>query len=323
LNAGVIVSVSLATLEHIESLLPERSVSIDELADGLGISQSKLKLFHRVHGLDRVRFDPEIGLFELVLPAARRVLAAMRDTGAIRYVIFAHVTQALTPAHMDAAQVIKAELGLHGAEAFALSQQNCASGMAAVDIAAELLRAEGAPGARALVVTGERAFSPHVQLIPNTTVMGEAAAACLVGIDGTGDTIDSYVTRTLGQYSAALLLDEERRVEFDHTYPPMLADVMRQAVGEAGLSTADIELVIPHNVNLFAWRQTIKKLDIPYDRYFLDNIPRFGHCYASDVFVNYTTLRDSGRLVAGRHYLLVSVGLGATFAAMTITHRGR
>ncbi|CAO0830792.1 3-oxoacyl-ACP synthase OS=Streptomyces microflavus OX=1919 GN=HUT09_15140 PE=4 SV=1 [Streptomyces microflavus] len=48
---------------------------------------------------------------------------------------------------------------------------------------------------------------------------------------------------------------------------------------------------------------------------------RFSHTYASDVFVNYTTLRDEGRLVDGAHYLLVSVGLGATFGAMVITHR--
>jgi 3-oxoacyl-[acyl-carrier-protein] synthase-3 len=59
------------------------------------------------------------------------------------------------------------------------------------------------------------------------------------------------------------------------------------------------------------------------EKFFLDNVAHFSHCYASDVFVNYTTLRDAGRLVDGGRYLLASVGLGATFAAMTITHQGR
>lgn len=317
------MSFATATLERIESFLPERSITIDELADDLRLTRSKLRLFQRIYGLERIRFDPEMGLFDLVLPAARRALIAAPDPCKVDYVIFAHTTQALTPAHLDAAQVIRDELGLFHAEAFALSQQNCASGMGAVDVAAELLRAGGDHEARALVVTGERAFSPHVQLIPDTTIMGDAAAACLVGIDGTGDTVDSYATRTLGEFSSGMLLDEEGWLQFGRVYPQVLAEVMRQAVAEAGLELSDIDLVIPHNVNLFSWRQTIKELDLAREKYFLDNVPRFSHCYASDVFVNYTTLREAGQLIEGRHYLLASVGLGATFAAMTITHRGR
>lgn len=42
----------------------------------------------------------------------------------------------MAPAHISPAQEIKDRLGLAGVEAFALSQQNCASGIAAVDTAA-------------------------------------------------------------------------------------------------------------------------------------------------------------------------------------------
>jgi 3-oxoacyl-[acyl-carrier-protein] synthase-3 len=87
------------------------------------------------------------------------------------------------------------------------------------------------------------------------------------------------------------------------------------------LTLDEVDLVIPHNVNKLAWRQTIKELGVAPEKVFLDNVPRFSHTFASDVFVNYTTLRDAGRLVDGAHYLLVSVGLGATFGAMVITHR--
>lgn len=310
----------IATLERIESFLPERRVSVDDLADYLGLSQSKLRMFRRMYGLRELRYDPNMSLFELVMPAAHRVMTTVAEPLQVRYMIFAHTTQALTPPHIDAAQVIKDELGLQHAEAFALTQQNCASGMGAVDVAAELLSGEAKEHERALVVTGERAFSPHVQVIPDTAIMGEAAAACLVGVNGFGDTIDSYVARTLGEYSAAMLLEEEHRLEFDRIYSEVLARVLRDAVGQAGLNMSDVALIVPHNVNTFSWRQTMKKLGLPSEMCFLDNVPRFSHCYASDVFVNYTTLRDTGRLVEGQHYLLASVGLGATFAAMVITH---
>ncbi|MFF9652603.1 3-oxoacyl-[acyl-carrier-protein] synthase III C-terminal domain-containing protein [Streptomyces sp. NPDC014622] len=59
------------------------------------------------------------------------------------------------------------------------------------------------------------------------------------------------------------------------------------------------------------------------EKFFLDNVPRYSHSCASDVFVNYMTLRDEDRLVDGRNCVLVPVGLGATFGAMVISHRKR
>ncbi|WP_371482684.1 3-oxoacyl-[acyl-carrier-protein] synthase III C-terminal domain-containing protein [Kitasatospora sp. NBC_00315] len=309
------------TLERIESFLPERSVRIDELAGPLGLRRAEIGVFRKIYGLDRLRFDPGTGLFDLVLPAARRALAALPQGRRIEYVIYAHTMQTLTPPHIDAARVIRAELGLHEAEAFALTQQACVSSLGAVDLAGELLRAEGRPGAYALMVTGERAYSPKVQLIPNSAIMADAAAACLVTTGGSGDTVRSFLTRTLGEYAAGLDMTREEVQGFGAAYAGVLGDVILAAVREAGLDFADIDLVVPHNVNAVSWRQTIKEMGADPARFFLDNIPLYSHCYASDVFVNYTTLREQGRLVEGRHYVLVSVGLGATFGAMVITHR--
>ncbi|EHN75368.1 3-oxoacyl-ACP synthase III family protein [Streptomyces coelicoflavus] len=311
----------VTTLEAVESFTPERTVPISGLADRLGLRRTKLRLFERVHGLKEIRFDPELDLFDVVLPAARRITADPPVRERIRYVVYAHTTQAVAPAHIDPAQEIKARLGLADAEAFALSQQNCAGGMAAVDTAAELLRSEGWPGEHALVITGEQAFSPKIQLIPDVAIMGDAGAACLVTLDGGGDRVRSYATRTLGQFSAAMLLDEEKSLEVSKFYAPVLAEVVREAVARAGMTLPDIDLIIPHNVNLQSWRQTIGELGIDRSQVFLDNVERYSHCFASDVFLNYTTLRDAGRLTAGRNYLFATVGLGATFAAMVITHQ--
>ena len=255
-----------------------------------------------------------------MLPAARRVVADESTASRVRQVPYAPTTQAVTPAHVDPAREIRDRLGPHRAEAFGLSHQNCASGMAAVDVAGELLRAEGRPGDCALIVTGEQAFSPKIQLIEDVAIMGDAAAACPVTLDGAGDAVRSYVTSSMGEFSAMMLLEEERSPRFSEVYAPELAKVMRRAVAAAGLEFADIDLVVPHNVNLQSWRQTINELGIPRAQVFLENVERFSHCFASDVFLNHTTLREAGRLVPGRHYLFATVGLGATFAAMVITH---
>ncbi|MEV7342777.1 3-oxoacyl-[acyl-carrier-protein] synthase III C-terminal domain-containing protein [Streptomyces sp. NPDC093544] len=309
------------TLERIESYLPERSLRIEELGEHLGLRRAALGVFRKFYGLDTLRFDPDLNLFDLLRPAARRALDALPDGARVAYLVYAHTTQAVAPPEVEVAQVVREELGLDGTEAFALSHQACVSSLGALDVVGELLRAEGDENAYALMVTGERAYSPVVQHIPNTAIMADAAAACLVTLDGEGDEVRSFVTRTLGEYAQWMELTPEQNTVFGEQYGTRIAEVIHRAVAEAGLSFADIELIIPHNVNLLAWRQTIKALDVPVEKVFLDNVPRYSHTFASDVFVNYTTLRDTGLLVDGAHYVMVSVGLGATFGAMVITHR--
>lgn len=311
----------LGTLERVESHLPDRRVTIEALAEPLGLSRAKLSLFRKVHGLHTLHQNPGASLFDLVLPAARRVVESIEDPHHIRFVIYAHAIHDVAPAGIDAAAGIRDALGLEHAEAFALSQQNCAGGLGAVDVAAQLL-ADSDPADRVLLVIGDKPYSPLIQKVPNTALMGEGAAACLIAAEGPGDPVLSHVSRTLGEYAQLIALPPEEAALYGKAYAPALADVMRQAVREAGLTLTDIDLVIPHNVNMLAWRNTIDELGITADQVFLENIPRYSHCFAADPYLNYTALRDSGRLTAGRHYLMAAVGAGATFTALVLTHRG-
>ncbi|EHN75367.1 3-oxoacyl-ACP synthase III family protein [Streptomyces coelicoflavus] len=311
----------IATLERVESHLPDRRVTIESLSGPLGLSRAKMSLFRKVHGLHTLHHDPTASLFDLLLPAARQVVGDVPDPHRIRYVLYAHAIHEVAPAGFDAAAVLRDTLGLAHAEAFALSQQNCASGLGAVEVAARLL-ADGDPADRALLVIGDKPYSPLIQKVPNTALMGEGAAACLIAAGGVGDPVLSHVSRTLGEYARLVSPPPEEAALYGKAYAPVLAEVIRRAAREAGLALDDIDLVIPHNVNMLAWRNTIGELGIPTDRVFLENIPRYSHCFAADPFVNYATLRDTGRLVTGRHYLMAGVGAGATFTALALTHRG-
>ncbi|PWS39906.1 3-oxoacyl-ACP synthase [Streptomyces sp. ZEA17I] len=236
----------IATLERVESHLPDRRVAIETLAGPLGLSRAKMSLFRKVHGLHTLHHDPGASLFDLLLPAARQVVESLEQPHRIRFLIYVHAIHEVAPAGFDAAAVLRDALGPGHAEAFALSQQNCAGGLGAVEVATRLL-ADGAPADRAL---------------------------------------------------------------------------MRGAVREAGLALDDIDLVVPCNVNMLAWRNTIAELGVTADRVFLENIPRYSHCFAADPFVDCTTLRTAGRLVDGRRDLMAGVGAGATVTALALTHRG-
>jgi 3-oxoacyl-[acyl-carrier-protein] synthase-3 len=310
----------VTTLERVEAYAPDRSVSIEEIAKTGGLNRYQTRMFQRIRGLDRIHSDPDLNLFDLLAAPALKLLRSVPDQDRIRYLIFAHTFPDLAPSFVIATDRLRERLGLENAESFALTQQNCASGLAALDMAGELLRADGDLTAQALVVTGEKPFTGLVQFLLNVSIMGEASAACLVGLNGEGSRTLSYAVRTAGEFSDGFRMDPEAQRDFGNTYNAYLLEVMEEALAESQLSLDDISMIIPHNVNLSSWLRLCLKVGFDRKRVFLDNVAEYSHCYCSDPFLNLVSMRERGLLVKGQLYMLTSVGIGSTYAAMIIEY---
>lgn len=307
------------TLERVEAFVPNRSMTVEEIAKRHGLSRHQARMFRRVRGLDRLRQDPDMDLFDLVAVPARTLLQSLSDAEIVRYLVFAHTVRDLTPSHLPAATILRDRLGLpRTVEPFAVTQQHCASGLAAVDTAGALLRAGGDPAARALVLTGEKPFTRIVQIVHNASVMGEASSACLVSLGGEGLRIRAYATLTAGEFSEGYRLTGEPLRRFGRTYQGNLLTVIREALARADMDLADITLVVPHNVNVSSWVGVCEALGLPRSRVFLDTVGEYSHCSSADPFLNLSALRTRRGLAAGGRYLLTAVGLGATYAAMVV-----
>jgi 3-oxoacyl-[acyl-carrier-protein] synthase III len=309
------------TIEDIAAFVPQPTVSVEHTATEFGLTRPQTRMLRRVHGFAELRADPDLRLTELVAAAARRALRSVPDRSAISYLIFTHTVGTIAPASMSVPAALAEMLGLDRAESFTVGQQHCANGLSALDVAGELLRADGDPGARALVVTGEKRLSSMARLLGRSTTIGEASAACLVGIGGDGDRVLSYADRTAGLADEQNWGSDETAREFMDCYPQVLAQVADEVVRQAGLTMDRVTMVVPHNVSRQLWHRTIPLLGIELDRVYLDTVPEFGHCYCSDPYLNLATLRDRDQLIDGGFYLLTSVGLGATHAAMIVEHR--
>ncbi|ANZ40459.1 hypothetical protein BBK82_35040 [Lentzea guizhouensis] len=316
------MSSRVTTLERIAAFTPDRSVPIEEMGERLGLNRYVVRMFRNLHGFDQVRDDPAIDVFALVAAAGEQIVKELPDPGVVKYVLYAHTVLDVTPSTIDAADVIRQALGLPDAEAFAVTQQHCASGLAAVDIAGELLRAEDDPDVRALVLTGEKPVTARFRVVNNTTILGEASTACLVSAGGEGDVVRSYATKTQVLLSDGVYLADDLVKEFNDNYVGFLAEAVGKAVDRAGVALDDITMLVPHNVSKLLWQRTLDEIGIPRSKAYFGNIPRYSHCCCADPFLNYATLRDEGRLADGGLYLLTSVGLGATYAAMVVEHRG-
>jgi 3-oxoacyl-[acyl-carrier-protein] synthase-3 len=311
---------SVASFAAIASWVPERAIAIETLREHLGLSPAQIKVLTRVHGLRELRVSDAPTLLDGLLHAGGAALRAAGDLDRVHYVLHAHTLQDIAPSTVSVVRDVGDALGLHEAMAFSVTQQNCASGLLAVDLAAKLLAADRDPDALALVLMGEKPFTPLAQLVPGTTIMGEAAAACLVSLDGEGDRVLAHVSRTLGQYSSALALEGAALRRFEQDYVQTLAQVMCDAVRAAGIELDDVALVLPHNVNRTSWVRLARHLEFPLERLYLANVPRLAHCFCADPFLNYTSACEQGLLRPGDHYVMTTVGLGATFTAVVVRH---
>jgi 3-oxoacyl-[acyl-carrier-protein] synthase-3 len=299
--------------------LPAKRVPIEELAGPLALSPIQVRLFRRYHKLAEIRLDPEGSLLDLLLQATANLDGLAGHEQQIRYVLHARSFPVVVPYPVNPLHELCRRLGLGHALAFTVTHHACASGLLAIDVAGRLLAADPRPDSLALVLAGEKAFTRDAQLVPETTIFGEGASACLVSASGPSDRLLAYAANARGEFDDELSPDPAR---YQREYHNCLAEVVHAACAAAGLRLDELDLILPHNVNDLVWRKLCRRIGYPVERVLLDNIPLAGHVFCADGFLNYQTARERGLLRPGSRYLVgaAGAGLGATFSAMIFEH---
>ncbi|GIP63140.1 3-oxoacyl-[acyl-carrier-protein] synthase III C-terminal domain-containing protein [Virgibacillus pantothenticus] len=297
-------------LAAIETYLPRKEKHICDLKDQLKLNDFQIKLFTRIHGLERIMQEPEQSLKQLLIKPIAKILKQVRSTD-IKYIIYAHTIQTVSPYPINILEEIKYEFKLTHAISFSVTQHNCASALTAIEIASTLLK--GIEG-KILLITGEKPFTPLAQIIPNTTIMGEGSSASLITKNSTDNKLVLIERTTLGKYYSGINLKGELLKEFEKKYVDTLARTINSALNKANITLNKIKIIIPHNVNRSSWLKVIDLLNYDKEKVFLDNIPKIGHCFCSDSFINLNDVSKKGLMNKGEYFLLVNVGLGATFS---------
>ncbi|MEO6702731.1 MAG: 3-oxoacyl-[acyl-carrier-protein] synthase III C-terminal domain-containing protein [Jatrophihabitantaceae bacterium] len=310
----------MTALAAVASYLPDTRVPIGALAGRLGLADREVRVFQRFHGLDQVCRDPDRTLADLLCSATSNLIELRGQESRVRYVIYTSGMGAAVPYPLNPLHELCEQFGLTHAHAFTIAHHACAGMLLAIDMAGRLLTDDGDPDALALVLSGEKTFTRDAELVPETTLFGEAAAACLVSADGPRDRLLSYVASLRGDFDAWLDEPAVMAARYTRAYPDCLAEVLLGAVEQAGLQLSDIDLILPHNVNVVSWRRLCKRLNYPIEKVLLDNVGLAGHCFASDGLINYRTAADRGLLQPGQRYLIAAAGLGAVFSAMVFQH---
>jgi len=261
----------------------------------------------------------------------------LADTGLTPLDLDALVVATCSPDRLLPSQAcdVQALLGAKRAAAFDV-QAACAGFLYALSVAEGMVAAEQAE--RVLVIATEKLTTIMDWSDRATAVLfGDGAGATLVRKSAGGRGILSRYLKSDGTLAellyrpgggaahppdAALLEDHSYFIkmagrEVFKAAVLSMADACDQALRGAGLTGADIDLLIPHQANIRIIEATAKHAGLPMDKVYV-NVDRFGNTSAASVAIALDEAVRGGRLQPGMKVMLCAFGAGFTWASLVV-----
>jgi len=311
--------------------LPDRILTNQDLERMVETSDDWIR--ERTGIRERRIAGPDEGATHMAAEASRR---AMEKGGIEPGEIDFLVLSTATPARWlpSTACDVPAGLGADNAMAFDLAAA-CSGWLYGLSVAEGFLAADR--GEIALVVATEK-MSAIVDWEDRTTcvLFGDGAgAAILRKANGEAGILSSFHRSdgTLAELlyrpagGAAIPMNEEVLEKKDHLLKMSgrevfknavrsMAEASDQALQRAGLTSEDIDLLIPHQANMRIISATAKYAGIPMEKVYV-NVDRYGNMSSSAIPVAIDEALEKGVVGPGSQILSVAFGAGFTWSAMT------
>jgi 3-oxoacyl-[acyl-carrier-protein] synthase-3 len=305
------------------SCLPGNPVSNDDLA-ARGIDTNDEWIVTRTGIRSRYLAEPGTTSSQLGLIAAQRALE-MAGIGAETLDLIIVATSTPDYIFPSTACLIQGRLGNKGAAAFDV-QAVCSGFTYALGIAEKFIRSGS--HRRALVI-GAEVFSRILDWNDRGTcvLFGDGAGAVVLeasekpGILATAMHADGSQSGILnvpgqvcgGQVTGDPFLRMDGQAVFKFAVR-VLADIAEEVCANAGVVTADVDWLIPHQANIRIIEATGKKLGIDRDKVIV-TVDRHGNTSAASVPLALDEAVRDGRIQRGQKILVEGVGGGFTWGA--------
>ena len=307
------------------SALPARRISNAELAEKVDTSDEWI--------VERtgIRFRHMVGEGEttstLATEAARRALeAAGVAPGEVGLIVLATATPDQTfPA---TATIVQAALGINDCIAFDVAAV-CSGFLYGLSIADNMIRGGSADVA---LVIGAETFSHILDWEDRTTcvLFGDGAGAVVLKAGESDDSQPCGILATAlhadGRHNQLLYVDGgpsttgtvgklrmKGQEVFKHAVVN-LASVLREVLDKAGISTDEIDWVVPHQANRRILDATARKLGLPAERVVV-TVDQHANTSAASVPLAFDVAVRDGRIKKGDLVVLEAMGGGFTWGA--------
>jgi 3-oxoacyl-[acyl-carrier-protein] synthase III len=217
-----------------------------------------------------------------------------------------------TPLFRFPGTCLQAELGLPNASVIGIAQLACNTFQAALRVARALLLAE--PSVSHILCVAADRFPPCAKREIVYNLMSDGACAAVISRDCGSNRILATRQITRGAYWDSSISHDQLVA----AYFPLAKRAILEAVAAAALTIEDIDLLIPHNINIKSWQILSQVLGIPMQRIYTANIAKIGHVVASDNIINYVDCLAEERVAKGNKIALFVMGFGAHWSCTII-----
>jgi 3-oxoacyl-[acyl-carrier-protein] synthase-3 len=313
-----------ARLLGLGSMQPERVVTNDELAARVDTSDEWIRA--RV-GIETRRIaDKDTLLVEMAAEAGAR---ALKDSGVDAADIGAVIVATCTMPDVipNAAAQVAHRIGIPAPAAFDLNTA-CSGFCYGLAVAADLVRGGTV---RNVLVIGAEKLSDWLDWDDRSTciifadgagaaVVGAAPDAASVGVGPVawGSAGDQFETIRINPDTRALHQEGQAVFRWATT---QVAPVALRAIELAGLTPADVDVLVPHQANLRIVEAVAKRLRAKGARAEMrvaDDIVHSGNTSSASIPLALDHMRTEGRLRSGQIVVLVGFGAGLSYAAQVV-----
>jgi len=308
------------------SALPRRKVTNDELAQRIDTSDQWI--VDRTGIRSRYMAGDGETTSTLATQAATRALEqAGVDNADIDLIVLATATPDQT--FPSSATKVQAALGINDCIAFDVHAV-CTGFLYALSIADSMLRSGNA---RKALVIGAETFSRILDWEDRTTcvLFGDGAGALVLSAEDGEQGILATKLHADGRHNDLLFVDGgpsttgtvgklrmKGREVFRHAVVN-LADVLNEVLEAAGLTSADVDWVVPHQANARILDATAKKLGLPAEKVVV-TVDQHANTSAASVPLAFDAAIRDGRIQRGDIVVLEAMGGGFTWGAAALRY---
>jgi 3-oxoacyl-[acyl-carrier-protein] synthase III len=309
--------------EAVEAVLERERDRIESVLSPLS-PESRQKAIAGL-GLNRLRVCGDKQLYDLILEAASKAIAEAeikpRD---INLILDYSTWSADTSQGLSFAHKLSADLGAENSMILSFKVGGCAGLHVAIKTALGWMSTDESIQT-ALLITGDAAPPGNRSLLP-ITMHGDAGSAVVLRRDGgQGPLLLGVEAMTLGHLHNAITIARtnghtdivvdalciEREVM--PVYFLNMLRVVNQALGASSLSLKDIDHFIYSNISQRDREGFGKMVGLPKGSMPRTPMSEYGHTFASDLVINYVSMRSEGLIHPGQVLLFASAGIGFTW----------
>lgn len=315
------------------SFLPPKRVTNQELADQLatrGIETSDEWIVSRSGISARHYAEPEVNSSDLGVEAAKRALdAAGLQANDIDLIILATSTPDFFGGFPSTACIVQQKLGITNGGAAVDVQAVCSGFIYAMAMADSMIKSGMH---QKVLIIGAEVFSRILNFEDRTTcvLFGDGAGAIVMarseepGVLATklhADGSQSHVLCVPGHVnggavagSAFLYMDGQAVFKLAVT---VLEKVANEVLELAGMTSDQVDWLIPHQANIRIMQSTAKKMQLPMDKLVV-TVDQHGNTSAASIPLALDAAVRDGRVKPGQTVMLEGVGGGFTWGAALV-----